>query len=178
MGNKYSCIPAPDDQRQINTISPPLPVSPVTLKSHRSHHSVLKSIASNDTLYEKDHLRSDGDPWSYKYPPSLVLPIVSPPLFASILRPSLSTYISQAQLRSLGDQAAIAYSAFLQAYPEYQQTWIMDSLRRTEFARLDRLGETYVDYMGGAQHPECLVRVHSDFLTQNIMGNTHSVSNR
>ncbi|KIJ66114.1 hypothetical protein HYDPIDRAFT_87322 [Hydnomerulius pinastri MD-312] len=31
--------------------------------------------------------------------------------------------------------------------------------------------------MGGAQHPESLVRVHGDFLTQSIMGNTHSVSN-
>ncbi|KIK97166.1 hypothetical protein PAXRUDRAFT_136863 [Paxillus rubicundulus Ve08.2h10] len=31
--------------------------------------------------------------------------------------------------------------------------------------------------MGGAQHPESLVRVHGDFLTHSVMGNTHSVSN-
>jgi hypothetical protein len=32
--------------------------------------------------------------------------------------------------------------------------------------------------MGGAQHPESLVRIHSSFLNESIMGNTHSVSNR
>ncbi|KAG1780102.1 PLP-dependent transferase [Suillus placidus] len=72
---------------------------------------------------------------------------------------------------------ACAYSAFLKSFPEYQSTWILDTLRRTDFARLDRTGETYVDYMGGAQHPESLVRVHSAFLTETVMGNTHSVSN-
>ncbi|KAF8557922.1 PLP-dependent transferase [Imleria badia] len=180
MGNKHSCISAQDsdDRPHIKAISVPLPVSHITLKSHRSHPSLIKSFSSNDTLCEKYHSRnaSDGDP-SYIFPPPPPLPFVSSPLPPSILRPSLSTYISQAQLRSLGEQAALAYSAFLQAYPEYQNTWIIDTLRRTDFARLDRVGETYVDYMGGAQHPECLVRVHSDFLTQSIMGNTHSVSN-
>ncbi|KAI9573290.1 PLP-dependent transferase [Boletus coccyginus] len=146
MGNKYSCISPQDNRPQINVISPPLPVSHVTLKSHRSHPSLLKSFSS-DTLYEKDHSRCDGDACSY------------------------------AQLRSPGPQAALAYSAFLQAYPQYQSTWIIDTLRRSDFARLDRAGETYVDYMGGAQHPESLVHVHGDFLTQSIMGNTHSVSN-
>lgn len=75
------------------------------------------------------------------------------------------------------DAEARAYSAFLKSFPEYQSTWILDTLRRTDFARLDRIGETYVDYMGGAQHPESLVRVHSTFLTETVMGNTHSVSN-
>ena len=178
MGNKYSCVSAQDDRRQINVISSPLPVSHITLKSHSSHPSLIKSFSSRDTLCEKDHSRCDRDPSSYIFPPPPPLPIVSAPHPPSLLRPSLSTYIPQAQLRSLGEQAALAYSAFLQAYPEYQNTWIIDTLRRTDFARLDRAGETYVDYMGGAQHPECLVRVHSDFLTHNIMGNTHSVSNR
>lgn len=176
MGNKHSCISAQDsDDRPV--ISPPLPVH-ITLKSHRSHPSLVKSFSSNDTLCEKYHSRGDGDPCSYIFPSPPPPPFISSPPPRSILRPSLSTYIPQAQLRSLGEQAASAYSAFLQAYPEYQNTWIIDTLRRTDFARLDRLGETYVDYMGGAQHPECLVRVHSHFLTQSIMGNTHSVSNR
>lgn len=61
---------------------------------------------------------------------------------------------------------------------EYQQTSIIDTLRRTDFARLARGQETYVDYMGGAIYPESLVKMHSDFLTCNILGNTHSVSNR
>ena len=71
-----------------------------------------------------------------------------------------------------------AFAAFLDEYPEYRQTWILDSLRRSDFSRIDRSGETYVDYMGGALFPESLVQIHSDFLSRNIMGNTHSVSNR
>ena len=78
---------------------------------------------------------------------------------------------------SLEDAAAIAYKAFLKEYPQYQLTWILDALRRTDFGRLDRPGETYVDYMGGSLYPESLIRVHSAFLQRSILGNTHSVSN-
>lgn len=77
----------------------------------------------------------------------------------------------------LEDDAAAAYKAFLKMYPEYHSTWILDSLRRSDFARLDRAGETYVDYMGGSLYPESLIRVHTDFLNHSILGNTHSVSN-
>jgi hypothetical protein len=62
--------------------------------------------------------------------------------------------------------------------PEYRLTWILDTLRRTDYTRLDRTGETYVDYMGGALYPESLIRVHTNFLNTSILGNTHSVSNR
>ena len=76
------------------------------------------------------------------------------------------------------EESTIAYQAFLKVFPEYQLTWILDTLRRTDFARLDRTGETYVDYMGGALYPESLIRVHAGFLNNNVLGNTHSVSNR
>ncbi|TFK44965.1 PLP-dependent transferase [Crucibulum laeve] len=78
---------------------------------------------------------------------------------------------------TLPGEALIAYESFLAKYPEYRLTWILDTLRRTDFTRLERMGETYVDYMGGSLYPESLVRVHSDFLSHNILGNTHSVSN-
>lgn len=71
-----------------------------------------------------------------------------------------------------------AFATFLDAYPEYRQTWIVDSLRRSDYARLSRTEETYVDYMGGALFPESLVQVHADFISRAVMGNTHSVSNR
>ncbi len=61
---------------------------------------------------------------------------------------------------------------------EYRLTWILDTLRRTDFTRLKSTGETYVDYMGGAIYPESLIRVHTDFLHRSVLGNTHSVSNR
>ncbi|KAF8339337.1 pyridoxal phosphate-dependent transferase, partial [Amanita rubescens] len=54
---------------------------------------------------------------------------------------------------------------------QYKLTWTLDSLRRNDFARLDRNGETYVDYYGR------LIKAHTDFLHRSILGNTHSVSN-
>jgi molybdenum cofactor sulfurtransferase len=76
------------------------------------------------------------------------------------------------------DETKLAYASFLKAFPEYQLTWILDTLRRSDFFRLDRTGETYADYMGGSLYPESLLRVHTDFLSRSVLGNTHSVSNR
>lgn len=75
------------------------------------------------------------------------------------------------------ENAALAYKAFLKHFPEYQLTWILDTLRRTDFSRLEQTGEAYCDYMGGSLYPESLIRVHTDFLKKSILGNTHSVSN-
>ncbi|EAU91235.1 methyltransferase type 11 [Coprinopsis cinerea okayama7 len=69
------------------------------------------------------------------------------------------------------------YQEFIRDYPEYRLTWILDTLRRTDFSRLERNEETYVDYMGASLYPESLVRVHAEFLNNSILGNTHSVSN-
>lgn len=74
--------------------------------------------------------------------------------------------------------SANAYKSFLRQYPEYKLTWLLDSLRKSDFKRLEKSGEVYVDYMGGSLYPESLVRMHSAFLQENILGNTHSVSNR
>ena len=71
-----------------------------------------------------------------------------------------------------------AYKTFLRQHPEYKLTWLLDSLRKSDFKRLEKSGEVYVDYMGGSLYPESLVRMHSTFLQENVLGNTHSVSNR
>ena len=76
-----------------------------------------------------------------------------------------------------GDSST-AYKSFLRQYPEYKLTWLLDSLRKSDFKRLEKSGEAYVDYMGGSLYPESLVRMHSAFLQENVLGNTHSVSNR
>jgi len=61
---------------------------------------------------------------------------------------------------------------------EYLSTWILGELRNREFSRLERTGETYVDYMGGSLYPESLVKAQVDFLATSVLGNTHSISNR
>ncbi|KAF8806613.1 PLP-dependent transferase [Phlegmacium glaucopus] len=80
-------------------------------------------------------------------------------------------------LVNLDDNDEGEFQEFLGQYPEYRLTWILDTLRRTDYTRLERSGETYVDYMGGALYPESLIRVHTDFLNRSVLGNTHSVSN-
>ena len=42
-----------------------------------------------------------------------------------------------------------AFDDFVTQYPEYRKTWILDSLRRSDYTRLAHSGEVYVDYMGG-----------------------------
>lgn len=76
------------------------------------------------------------------------------------------------------DDLSLAYKSFLEKYPEYKVTWLLDSLRKSDFTRLDRTGEVYVDYMGGSLYPESLIRLHSAFLHRSVLGNTHSVNNR
>ncbi|KIY69819.1 PLP-dependent transferase [Cylindrobasidium torrendii FP15055 ss-10] len=73
--------------------------------------------------------------------------------------------------------ATSAYIAFMQEYPEYQMTWLLDSLRETDYTRLEATHEVYADYMGGALYPESLVKLHSEFLNTSVLGNTHSINN-
>jgi molybdenum cofactor sulfurtransferase len=80
--------------------------------------------------------------------------------------------------KPVDNDTAVAYKAFLKAFPEYQLTSTLDNLRESDFSRLDHTGETYVDYMGGAVYPESLIRRYTGFLNSNVLGNTHSVSNR
>ncbi|KAG5644499.1 hypothetical protein DXG03_008241 [Asterophora parasitica] len=91
--------------------------------------------------------------------------------------PILSPQVAYAPSEGVSVDAAAAYTLFLKEFPEYRSTWILDSLRRTDYARLERTGETYVDFMGGALYPESLIKVHTDFLSRSVLGNTHSVSN-
>ena len=41
------------------------------------------------------------------------------------------------------------YAAFLDECPDYSSTLPLDTIRATEFSRLDRLGHVYLDYTGG-----------------------------
>ena len=49
-------------------------------------------------------------------------------------------------------------------------------LRRTEFARLDEIGHTYLDYTGGNLYPQSLLDSHYSFLKGAVYGNPHSIN--
>ena len=48
------------------------------------------------------------------------------------------------------------------------------ALRETEFSRLDKEGQVYLDYTGGMVYPESLVRAHTEQMLQHTFGNPHS----
>lgn len=63
---------------------------------------------------------------------------------------------------------------FRQAYPAYDQTQVLDSLRASDYARLDQRQHIYLDYTGGGLYAESQVRQHLDILMGDVYGNPHS----
>jgi molybdenum cofactor sulfurtransferase len=66
------------------------------------------------------------------------------------------------------------YAEFVQKYPAYDQTHDLDELREREYARLDRLGQVYLDYTGGSLYAESQLRKHQELLANQVFGNPHS----
>src|SRR5712692_8891171 len=69
-----------------------------------------------------------------------------------------------------------AEQAFRQAYPAFESTYSLDALRAREYARLDDLGQIYLDYTGGGLYAESQLREHFELLRRNVFGNPHSLS--
>jgi molybdenum cofactor sulfurtransferase len=51
-----------------------------------------------------------------------------------------------------------------------------NKLRKKEYARLDKLGQVYLDYTGGNIHPQCLADMHFRFLKKAVYGNPHAAN--
>ncbi len=66
------------------------------------------------------------------------------------------------------------YPDFIQAYPGYDHTHDIDELRQRDYARLDRLGQVYLDYTGGGLYAESQLRQHQKLLARSVLGNPHS----
>jgi molybdenum cofactor sulfurtransferase len=58
----------------------------------------------------------------------------------------------------------------------YAGTRILDELRTTEYARLDRDGHVYLDYTGGSLYADAQVRAHAELLLGGVFGNPHSTN--
>jgi molybdenum cofactor sulfurtransferase len=66
------------------------------------------------------------------------------------------------------------YADFVQKYPTYDKTHDLDELRERDYARLDRLGQIYLDYTGGGLYAVSQLQAHQKILAENIYGNPHS----
>jgi selenocysteine lyase/cysteine desulfurase len=65
---------------------------------------------------------------------------------------------------------------FTTRFPEYAATARLDELRATEYGRLDRQGQVYLDYTGAGLHADSQVRRHLELLNASVLGNPHSAS--
>lgn len=70
----------------------------------------------------------------------------------------------------------MAFQNFLRANPAYESTSRLDELRATDYGRLDRLGQVFLDYTGGGLYADSQIRDLSDLLDGGIFGNPHSDS--
>lgn len=51
-----------------------------------------------------------------------------------------------------------------------------ETIRKKEFKRLDKQGQTYLDYTGGNLHPKSVVKKHCKLLQKTVLGNPHSTN--
>ena len=73
-----------------------------------------------------------------------------------------------------GARMEAAFAAFRRDFPTYDSTHILDELRATEYARLDRNRHVYLDYTGGGLYAESQLREHMALLSNEVFGNPHS----
>ncbi|KAG8713559.1 hypothetical protein FRC09_018594 [Ceratobasidium sp. 395] len=89
------------------------------------------------------------------------------------IRPETPTAVSPSN--TISPELQSGYDAFLHAYPLFTETAAVDELRARDFSRLSR-NAVYLDYMGGGQHPESLIKAYAEILNNDVFGNTHSES--
>jgi molybdenum cofactor sulfurtransferase len=67
-----------------------------------------------------------------------------------------------------------ASQSFLQTYPAYNSTGMLDELRERDYARLDKTGQIYLDYTGGGLYAASQIEQHLAMLQEGVFGNPHS----
>jgi molybdenum cofactor sulfurtransferase len=66
------------------------------------------------------------------------------------------------------------FETFLKQYPSFKKTESIDTLRTSDYSRLDRGEHIYFDYTGGGIYAESQIRKHQELLNENVFGNPHS----
>src|SRR6266496_1192570 len=86
--------------------------------------------------------------------------------------------VSQPSRRETHPAASLAEAeaAFRRAHPRYDDTTVLDELRRSDFTRLDTGGHVYLDYTGAGLYADWQLSEHLELLRANVFGNPHSVN--
>jgi len=74
------------------------------------------------------------------------------------------------------DRMADGFSAFIERYPSYNRTRLLDEWRETQYSRLDANGQIYLDYTGGGLYSELQLSAHMELLRTSVLGNPHSAN--
>jgi molybdenum cofactor sulfurtransferase len=74
------------------------------------------------------------------------------------------------------DQMADGYSAFVESYPSFIQTRLLDEWRETQYERLDANKQIYLDYTGGGLYSLSQLNEHMELLRTSVLGNPHSAN--
>ena len=69
-----------------------------------------------------------------------------------------------------------ALDQFLKTHPDYTRTQALDALRAADYSRLDKRQQVYLDFTGGGLHAASQVREHALMLSEEVLGNPHSVN--
>src|SRR5262249_55803378 len=72
------------------------------------------------------------------------------------------------------DDQIAAEAAFAKSHPAYATTSVIDTLRASQYSRLDSSEHIYLDYTGAGLYARSQVEAHTDLLARNILGNPHS----
>jgi molybdenum cofactor sulfurtransferase len=73
--------------------------------------------------------------------------------------------------RQESESLSTAEANFRRDNPSYAATSILDELRRSDYARLDRGGHVYLDYTGGGLYASSQLREHVALLESEVFGN-------
>ena len=74
------------------------------------------------------------------------------------------------------DRMADAFVDFVESYPSFNRTQLLDEWRETEYGRLDANGQIYLDYTGGGLYSESQLGEHLNLLRTSVLGNPHSAN--
>src|ERR1700719_1953694 len=69
-----------------------------------------------------------------------------------------------------------ARADFIARFPSYEKTALLDDLRATEYRRLDKRRQVYLDYTGGSLYAESQLQKHFELLRSGVFGNPHSAN--
>ncbi len=68
------------------------------------------------------------------------------------------------------------FQKFIQKFPAFESTLILDEYRKKEYARLDKMHHVYLDYTGGNLYGTSQLERHQELLKNGVYGNPHSTN--